>query len=242
MNRMTLDQLVFLDNLIYLDFSNIFEKYKNTSKVITTGTILDEVVNNIDYYTNSSPAAMTKAEWKTLLTSFKNNSENKEFLENYVVKNYVTNDTDENGMRAACFVNKNDTTDVAVVFRGTTGGSEWKDDVVLANGVSSDIMDNAALYIRNLPIEYGNNITVTGHSKGGNKAQYVTIVTDRIGECVSFDGQGFSQEFLEYYKQEIKDKSSKITSICGKFDYVNALLFPIAGEIKYIDGDYEKVS
>ena len=62
--------------------------------------------------------------------------------------------------------------------------------------------EDKAVYIKNLPKEYGNNITVTGHFKGGNKAQYVTIVTDRIGRCVSFDGQGFSKEFLEFIPQE----------------------------------------
>ena len=111
---------------------------------------------------------------------------------------------DKNGLRACCFVKENNGNieDVVAVFRGTSGGNEWKDDLMMANAVSSEIMDDAAIYIKNLPKEYGNNITVTGHSKGGNKAQYVTIVTDRIGRCVSFDGQGFSKEFLEFIPQE----------------------------------------
>lgn len=149
---------------------------------------------------------------------------------------------DKNGLRACCFVKENNGNieDVVAVFRGTSGGNEWKDDLMMANAVSSEIMDDVAIYIKNLPKEYGNNITVTGHSKGGNKAQYVTIVTDRIGRCVSFDGQGFSKEFLEFYSARIEERKSIITSISAEHDFVNSLLFPIAGDIKYIKADFDK--
>ena len=46
------------------------------------------------------------------------------------------------------------------------------------------------------------NIIVTGHSKGGNKAQYVTInskYNDLIDKCFSFDGQGMSPEAIEAF-------------------------------------------
>ena len=39
-------------------------------------------------------------------------------------------------------------------------------------------------------------LTVTGHSKGANKAMYTTIMCNNVTRCVSFDGQGFSKEFL----------------------------------------------
>jgi len=73
---------------------------------------------------------------------------------------------DKNGLRACCFVKESngDIADVVAVFRGTSGVNEWKDDLMMANAVSSEIMDDAAIYIKNLPKEYGNNITVTGHS------------------------------------------------------------------------------
>ena len=185
---------------------------------------------------------MIKSQWVELLESFLNNKENEAFLKDYTIQNYETNDTDENGLRACCFVKESNgnVEDVVAVFRGTSGGNEWKDDLMMANAVSSEIMDDAAIYIKNLPKEYGNNITVTGHSKGGNKAQYVTIVTDRIGRCVSFDGQGFSKEFLEFYSARIEERKSIITSISAEYDFVNSLLFPIAGDIKYIKAELDK--
>ena len=109
---------------------------------------------------------MTKSQWVELLESFLNNKENEVFLKDYTIQNYETNDSNENGLRACCFVKKNNGNieDVVAVFRGTSGGNEWKDDLMMANAVSSEIMDDAAIYIKNLPKEYGNNITVTGHS------------------------------------------------------------------------------
>ena len=46
------------------------------------------------------------------------------------------------------------------------------------------------------------NIYITGHSTGGNRAQYVTLCSqfrDRITQCFNFDGQGFSGEFISWY-------------------------------------------
>ncbi len=82
------------------------------------------------------------------------------------------------------------------------------------------------------------NITVSGHSAGGNQAQYVTVAYKRsenydanndITKCVSFDGQGFSDEFLEKYKKEISLCAGKITSYCPTTSIVGAMMNPIPG-------------
>ena len=244
MQKLTNEQLLFLDNLIYLDFSSVLKYYQSNHMELTLIDLIKYSLENIDKLVSEKfpPASMTKSQWVELLESFLNNKENEAFLKDYTIQNYETNDTDENGLRACCFVKESNgnVEDVVAVFRGTSGGNEWKDDLMMANAVSSETMDDAAIYIKNLPEEYGNNITVTGHSKGGNKAQYVTIVTDRIGRCVSFDGQGFSKEFLEFYSARIEERKSIITSISAEHDFVNSLLFPIAGDIKYIKADFDK--
>ena len=152
--------LLFLDNLIYLDLL----KFKNR----TLNDTLKTIIKDIDDYVNGEflPASMTKSQWVELLESFLNNKENEAFLNDYTIQNYETNDSDKNSLRACCFVKENneEIEDVVAVFRGTAGINEWKDDLMMANAVSSEIMDDAAIYIKNLPKEYGNNITVTGHS------------------------------------------------------------------------------
>ena len=171
MEKLTNTQLLFLDNLIYLDLA----RYEGNSLFDIINDILNgEIeINEKEYKVIDSliddefpPASMTKSQWVELLESFLNNKENEAFLNDYTIQNYETNDSDENGLRACCFVKENNGNieDVVAVFRGTSGGNEWKDDLMMANAVSSEIMDDAAIYIKNLPKEYGDSITVTGHS------------------------------------------------------------------------------
>ena len=214
-------QLLMLDNLIYTDYC---ENGKDVRGIIR------EMTNDLNNGKKIEGCMMTADEWRNLISSINDEPT----LLNYTVQNYETNSS--TGMRAACFVNDTDNpTDVNVVFRGASGDYEWHD-----NGEGGYLSDTeqqkaAADYVNSLPDKFGNNMTVTGHSKGGNKAQYVTIVTDRIAKCVSYDGQGFSEEFINKYKETIAKKSQSIVSISASDDYVNCLLYPIAGTRVYIE-------
>ena len=82
------------------------------------------------------------------------------------------------------------------------------------------------------------SITVTGHSKGGNKAQYVTVLSDKVDRCISMDGQGFFQEFLNQYYVEIEKKGGCIKNYFLDGDFVSILLFPVPGSDQIcIEGD-----
>jgi hypothetical protein len=68
-------------------------------------------------------------------------------------------------------------------------------------------------YIKN----YG-NLAITGHSLGGNLAEHGMIMADKYGldrllsQCVSFDGPGFSQEYImEHY--------TRINEIAGQMKH-----------------------
>lgn len=69
-------------------------------------------------------------------------------------------------------------------------------------------------------------ITVSGHSKGGNKAQFIAVNSPLVTECYSFDGQGFSPEAIEMFKSRFPDcetRRSRIYSLSADNDYVNVL-------------------
>lgn len=92
----------------------------------------------------------------------------------------------------------------------------------------------AADFIKEECADY-DNITVAGHSKGGNLAQYCTITcSDQIDRCVSYDGQGMNTEYFQKYATEIAANRDKITCINCDGDYVNSLLFFLAKDVKFM--------
>jgi len=63
-----------------------------------------------------------------------------------------------------------------VVFRGTSSG-EWKDNFLGGCLSDTDQQKKALDYINSIDAEH---ITVVGHSKGGNKAKYVALLSDKV--------------------------------------------------------------
>lgn len=144
---------------------------------------------------------------------------------------------------------------VSVVFKGT-GDGEWIDNGEGLSGIpeenvyasfshSGDIIDSISVendYATDQQAEALNwfnktaakegwnsdtKITVSGHSKGGNKAQFVTIYSDLVNDCYSFAGQGFSPEalhsFQNRYGADYERKRQRIYSFSTDNDYVNVL-------------------
>ncbi len=132
--------------------------------------------------------------------------------------------------------------EAVVAFRGTAD-REWTDDFEGAGQVDSLQQINAIewykqAYEKNNLEKYF--VTVIGHSKGGNKAKYITILNDTPDRCVSFDGQGFSDKFIEHYKKRIIARQGAISNHNIDYDYVNILMNDIGEKTYYIGYDYGK--
>ena len=131
-----------------------------------------------------------------------------------------------------------------VVFKGTES-HEWKDN--FEGGYMSDTKQQIAAlkWFKSLDLNGYSYITVTGHSKGGNKAKYITVVEDdrryrkrrAIDRCIAFDSQGFSEAFCSKYVVNIAERLYKIENCNLYDDYVNILLNPLSkGEkVKYYE-------
>lgn len=82
-----------------------------------------------------------------------------------------------------------------------------------------------------------NNITLTGHSLGGNLAEYSTLVShkygfdEKVGQCVSLDGPGFSDEFLKLHALDIARMHDRMTHY--KWSWCGGLLFTVPGSHVY---------
>ncbi len=77
------------------------------------------------------------------------------------------------------------------------------------------------------------NLTMTGHSLGGNLAQYATLVSHRYGldtcieECVSLDGPGFSAAFIADHLEDIARMQDRMR--CYRWSTVGSLMHDIPG-------------
>lgn len=157
-----------------------------------------------------------------------------------------------NGLNACTFTKADG--GVSVVFRGT-GSGEWIDNgeglsgipeentynayvdgelsgaTTVANDYATDQQVEALNWFNQIASENGwdesTNITISGHSKGGNKAQFVAINSDLVDICYSFDGQGFSPEALkaleDKYSIKFDERRQRILCFATDNDYVNVL-------------------
>lgn len=142
---------------------------------------------------------------------------------------------------ACAFKDKNG--NIYFSYRGT-GDGKWLDNGDAMTKEESQMQACAREYFDSVIEKYGwqnyrdGKIIVTGHSKGGNSAQFVAMTSKYaylIDSCYSFDGQGFSNEaivemqniFKKKYganwRAEYEKQINKLYSINGENDYVHKL-------------------
>ena len=122
--------------------------------------------------------------------------------------------------------------------------AEWKDNFQggsvtdQPDGVSTLQQERALEWYQSQNLDGYDSVTVSGHSKGGNKAKYVTIMDDSVDRCLAFDGQGFSDEFIEKYEDKIAENQYKIHNHNVDGDYVNILLNDVGDKTYYKGYNY----
>lgn len=231
-NALTTEQVLLLNNLMYMNAGSPFQDlYSQEGK--TLGEVLNAIdINAID---NSKEYGTftTGKEWKDILNAVKND----ERLSS--VRVAAVHD-DGRGGKSILFANPTDN-EAIVLYKGTGSSTEWKDNFLggsgtdCADGVSTAQQESALEWYQSLELDQYDTITVSGHSKGGNKAKYVTIMDSRVDRCLSFDGQGFSDEFYDKYGDKIARNQDKIHNHNVDGDYVNILLNDV-GETTYYHG------
>ncbi|MBR1854750.1 MAG: DUF2974 domain-containing protein [Lachnospiraceae bacterium] len=229
------DELLLLENLTYM-----VDTFPFTSILNAKGKTVGEYLNAIDMeqidddYNYAS--CILGIDWKNLVMAME---KRRNILEAYIAETHLDTAYGGGGGISAVFLNDRDM-EAVVAFRGTAS-NEWTDDFLGANQIDSLQQINAlewykSIYEKLHLEEY--SVTVIGHSKGGNKAKYITVLNDTPARCVSFDGQGFSDKFIEHYKKRIRARQSVIENHNIDYDFVNILMNDIGEKTYYIGFDY----
>ena len=232
---LTVSHFLILNGLIYIEQ---FENKKYTNKLI--GKSIYDFALNYEYSSKYSyfPAEISKEEFISLVENVKkekNIFENVYFLN---IENSLTGNKNctENLVNMTLKYKNN----LVFVFKGTSGTYEWVDNVRGTYVADTKRQVKALQYFDKMYKLYADSVDkiyITGHSKGGNKAQYIGVLRGqdpKIKHIYSFDGQGFSDLFFDKYKDLIQKNKKKITSISNENDFVNILMKLAVGNKIYI--------
>ncbi|MCQ2495544.1 MAG: DUF2974 domain-containing protein [Lachnospiraceae bacterium] len=152
-------------------------------------------------------------------------------------------DNDHSGMYACVIETDSKRGEATVAFRGSEPMDElgnvihdWVNgDLKLLNSTCTKQHEAVEEFYKKYASELAkySSLAMTGHSLGGNLAEYATIVSYKYGldkkiiQCVSNDGPGFSNEFIAKYYEHILAMSDIMDHKC--FSIVGQLLFNLPG-------------
>ncbi|MEE0863265.1 MAG: Mbeg1-like protein [Lachnospiraceae bacterium] len=159
----------------------------------------------------------------------------------------VHDTNDENGFYACMIKTPDDS--VAICYRGSEPMNSYSNvkndwvnaDIELVNSTCTnqhkEVHEFYTMYKDKL--DKYESITMVGHSLGGNLAEYATIVSeeygldDNIKQCVSMDGPGFSDEFIDKYRDQINKMSDVMYH--PRWSFVGTMLQDLPGvEYKFV--------
>ena len=241
-DSLTTEQVLLLNNLMYMTNDEPLQdivSYDSGNGQVSVGDIVRNLQNKNFDADKDYGSFMTGKDWENLVNTI---SKDDRLMNVELQTTHVDKGGTGGGGTSALFVDPA-TNDAVVVFRGTAS-NEWKDNFVgggatgTEDGVSTNHQRNALDWYQSLELDGYNSVTVSGHSKGGNKAKYITVLDDSVDRCLSFDGQGFSDEFIEKYKDLIARNQDKIQNNNVDSDYVNLLLNDIGNTTFYEGYDY----
>ena len=165
MCRLSNDEFILIDELIYLEW----DAYENESvKELVLDILKDDNLQILMDKMSNCIATSTKEEWQRTLEQILSKPNLTELVV-VNVENHVS------GMRTASF--KDCDGNIIVVFRGTTTVKEWDDNGQGAYEYDTEQQIYALNYVNSINSD---RIVVTGHSKGGNKAQYTTVRCPKV--------------------------------------------------------------
>lgn len=218
-------QTLLLNNLMYMEpsegpfpdpaaFSGM--KVRDWLSAIDIHAVIDPDPDNL--------SMTTAREWTDIILAAK---KDRVLMDMKILTVFTDLSEEGGGCRSAIFLTPKE---AVIVFKGTDligGYAQWKDNFYSGNVPDSPHQLHALRWYREVYRKYRLDryeVIVTGHSKGGNKAKYVTILDDTVSRCDSFDGEGFSDKFFAKYRPQISLREDYIHNHVVDYDYISLLM------------------
>jgi hypothetical protein len=239
-SNLSIEEIVLINNLLYAENlggpRGTFLSASQESKTI--GEYVNGVFRSWDEIDDSREYSngVTGAEYKQILTAIRKN----EHLKGFIIMQVHFESTGAGGGRS-CFLYDPAGNEAIIAFKGTQSDAEWIDNVSGLYQVPTAFQQNALAWFQSLDLSGYDVITVTGHSKGGNKSKFITLMDDSVDNCFSFDGQGFSDEFIKEYAENIRKNHWKILNIIAESDFVNILLNDVGEKRFYLGTNFGRL-
>jgi hypothetical protein len=239
-SNLTIGEIVLLNNLMYCE--QLGGPDGTFASAVWNGKTVGDYINSVLFNASKIKddheysSGVTGAEYKEILWAIRPN----EHLKSLIVRDSHREDISAGESRSAYLFDPS-CNEAVIVFKGTQGDAEWIDNVSGLYQVPTAFQENALKWFQSLDLSDCQCITVTGHSKGGNKSKFITIMDDRVDNCYSFDGQGFSDEFIEKYASNIIKNQGKILNIIAQSDFVNILLNDVGKRQFYLGTNFGRM-
>lgn len=192
--------------------------------IATIGANLEK---NFDSYCTKNPGTKLDLSFTT---------EGNTHTENYTLELVDSHQIEgDYGYSYKCITFKDEAGDLYIHFRGT-GDGNWQYNEAAYSDTPSLIQTESLSYFDSIIEEHyqgqsQGKVYVSGHSQGGNTAQYVTVNSqygDYIDTCISLDGPGFSKGIVEdakakYGEAYYERQRQKIYAYNGESDFVSPL-------------------
>ena len=235
MAKLSDDELLFLSNLMHMKKEKVSggcSPFKDIWSDNNKDKTIGELINSVDtsqlrkepYCNKKFDGEISGKEWADMIDEIRKHDE---------IVNMKLKDVNVDDHKALSVYLEDKDGKPYVVFRGTSAG-EWPDNFMGGYLTDTEQEKRALDYVNSIG---RSDITVVGHSKGGNKAKYVALLSDKVSRCVSFDGQGFSRNFIDKYSDLIDKNKYKITCYALDNDFVNLLLYDIYNVKYYVKGN-----
>lgn len=203
--------------------------------------VSDLIERTISHYSGrSNLSAMEKSQLEYAQNLKATIEENKLYDCNYWIVKQSSNDNQQSGFYG-CLIDTRDG-DAIVGFRGSETMADpnqlkkdWGEaDLGLLNNADTTAQQELAQkFTQEIYERYGGQyegFSFTGHSLGGNLAGHATVTAPDgmpVRRCISYDGPGYSDEYIQRYGDQIARRSGLIDHY--QYSVVGTLLNPLPG-------------